>query len=294
MVVAAVCIPALARADGAADRQAQGEQLARDGRYTEAIDAFKAAERLEPRASHSCLIALAYIRRELWPQAEVFLSDCRKRANATDPLPDWVPLAEQQIAERLQNANVAAIDIKVEPEIPGTKITVSSFAPDEVFEPRTIHLAFGHHVLIADPGGPGFERSRLELEITGKTPQHVVIKLNKPGETIATNPVIEPPPAYTTDKTLIKAGLIVGTAGLVAYGVMSIGWYNIRNGFSPGTTSETLYDGGRIAAVSLWAIGAGLLGTGLYLHHKHGKEAPVIAAMLLREGGGVVTVGWQR
>jgi len=43
-------IPAVALADPtAADLQTQGEQLAKDGRFTEAIDAFKAAERIEPR-----------------------------------------------------------------------------------------------------------------------------------------------------------------------------------------------------------------------------------------------------
>jgi hypothetical protein len=293
IVVAGLClgIPALARADSAAERQAQGEQLAKDGRFTEAIDAFKAAERLEPRASHSCLIALAYIRRELWPQAEVFLSDCHQRANASDPLPDWVPLAEQQIAERLQNANVAAVEIKVEPATAHAKLTVSSFAPDEVFEPRTIHLPPGHQVIIAN--APGFEQTRYELDVPDKTPQHIVITMQKPGDHVVA-PVVPSTRAYTTDKTLIKFGLYTVAAGGVAYLVMGAGWLKIKNGGNFGTAYEKMYDGGRVAAVGLWAVGAVLVGTGFYLRHKHDGESATVTAMPLMEGGGVVTVGWQR
>src|SRR5688572_8864518 len=86
----------LAAADDREELQAKGEQLAKDGRFVEAIDAFKAADLIQPRASHACLIALAYTRRELWPQAELFLSVCHHRAKGGDPLPEWVPLAEQQ------------------------------------------------------------------------------------------------------------------------------------------------------------------------------------------------------
>ena len=53
-----------AHAESPADLQARGEDQARQGHYTEAIDSFKAADRLEPSAAHACLIALAYVRRE--------------------------------------------------------------------------------------------------------------------------------------------------------------------------------------------------------------------------------------
>src|SRR5690242_5920614 len=56
-------LPAPVHAETPAELQAKGEQLAKDGRFSEAIDAFKAADRIERRASHACLIALAYTRR---------------------------------------------------------------------------------------------------------------------------------------------------------------------------------------------------------------------------------------
>src|SRR5690606_20883724 len=107
--------PGRSHAESGERLRARGEQLAKDGRYTEAIDAFKAAEKIEPRARHACLIALAYTRRELWPQAEIFLEQCEQRATPADPIPEWVPTARQQLAERLATVNVAPVDIRVEP-----------------------------------------------------------------------------------------------------------------------------------------------------------------------------------
>src|SRR5688572_10205627 len=123
-------------ADGAASKVARGEELAKQGRLTEAIDSFKAADKIEKRAKHACLIALAYIRRELWPQAEIFLTMCHERAKGTsDPVPDWVPLAEQTLKERLAKAKVAAVKIRIAPDSLSSQalIAVSSFEPDELF-----------------------------------------------------------------------------------------------------------------------------------------------------------------
>ena len=161
IVIAMVLAIPQARAEpSAADLRQRGEDLARDGRYTEAIDAFKAAERVEPRASHMCLIALAYVRRELWPQAEIFLAQCRKRATAADPLPDWFPQVEATLAERLGTADVAPVDVAVEPRDAAAEITISAFAPDEKFEPRTVHVPFGRYVIIAH--APGYAETKHE------------------------------------------------------------------------------------------------------------------------------------
>ena len=50
IVVAGLCAiaPLVASAESAEELRARGEELAKDGRFSEAIDAFKAAERLEP------------------------------------------------------------------------------------------------------------------------------------------------------------------------------------------------------------------------------------------------------
>ena len=159
------------RRSAARARRAAGQ----GGRYSEAIDAFKAAERIEPRALHACLIALAYTRRELWPQAEIFLDQCEKRATAADPLPEWVPTAKQQLAERLAAVNVAAVEIVVEPAGVDVKLAVSSFAPDELFEPRTIHLPPGRHVITVT--AHGLQRRAEDRRGQGQTPQNVSITM---------------------------------------------------------------------------------------------------------------------
>src|SRR5690348_12026360 len=127
----------LARAQSptAAQLQAAGEQDAKDGNYAAAIDKLKAPDRIEAPASHACLIAPAYARRNLSPQAEIFRTECHERASASDPLPEWMPVADKQIDDAIASASVAAVTIQVEPaEISAqAEVTVSSFAPDEKF-----------------------------------------------------------------------------------------------------------------------------------------------------------------
>ncbi|MBA3391485.1 MAG: hypothetical protein H0T89_02520 [Deltaproteobacteria bacterium] len=160
-------------ADTARDHATRGEALAREGRLTDAIDAFKAADQLERRASHACLIALAYMRRELWTQAELFLEQCHERARPEDPLPPWITLAEQQLAERLATAKLAAIELVVKPAVPGVQLTVSSFAPDESFSPRTIRLPLGRHLVTATT--PGRAPVHTTVEVTDVKARTVVM-----------------------------------------------------------------------------------------------------------------------
>jgi hypothetical protein len=64
--IAVLVASSTARAElTAVELEARGEALAKTGRYGEAIEAFKAADHIQPRASHACLIALAYARRDL-------------------------------------------------------------------------------------------------------------------------------------------------------------------------------------------------------------------------------------
>jgi hypothetical protein len=114
-VAIVVALASLARADDLATVEQRGRDAAKNGKFSEAIDAFKEADRLAPRASHACLIALAYTRRELWPQAEIFFTLCHQRATEWDPLPDWLPLAEKTLADHLASANVAEVEIRIEP-----------------------------------------------------------------------------------------------------------------------------------------------------------------------------------
>jgi len=198
-----VLVVGSAIADNPAALREEGEVLARVGRYSEAIDKFKGADRIKPAAANACLIALAYTRRELWPQAEIWLATCRDRATRADPAPAWAPTAAQQIRDRLAAANVAPVEIVVSPS--EAEVTVSSFALDEKFAARTIHLPMGHHAFIAT--APGYEDGHAELVVEDKTRKRVEITLKRRGI------VTRGPRGFRI------AGVVVGGAAVVAAGV---------------------------------------------------------------------------
>src|ERR1043165_4727656 len=128
----------VAHADEVDDLEAKGQELAKQSEDTQAIAAFKQADARRPRAAHACMIGLAYMRREAWPQAELFLALCEKRAAPGDQPPDWTDEAEKQPRQKLSAAQIPAVTIDVSPANVGARLTVSSFAPDEVFDPQTL------------------------------------------------------------------------------------------------------------------------------------------------------------
>ncbi len=282
--------------------RARGEQLAKDGRYTEAIDAFKAAQRIEPRARHACLIALAYIRRELWPQAEIHLEQCETKATEADPVPEWVPTAKQQLAERLATVNVAPVTIKVDPAYTQVKLAVSSFAPDELFDPRTIHLPPGRHVIIAT--AVGFNDAQKTIEVVDKAPQEVIITM-LPITTGPTGPegVVGPAPP----KSKVPLVIMVGGGAILLGGAAShLLWYkskrdDLETAGNAGNTDEynrilPKYNTARGVTIALYGVGAATVITGLILNFTvfKGKEAPAQVSVVPTNDGGMLTVGWSR
>jgi hypothetical protein len=312
VAVLALGLPLPAHAEDRAALQAKGEQLAKDGKYSDAIEAFKAADKIEPRAIHACLISLAYSRRELWAQAELFLSICHHRSASGDVEPDWVPLADQQVRDRIISAGMVEVSIEAKP--PNAKVTVSSFAPDEVFEPQTIHLPIGTHVVFAK--APGYADGQLTVTITDRTPKHVVIELApdvgsaKPGEPLVGNgQVFVPEKPVPETPSSSKAGMPLMIAGGAAI-VLGIGahvWWGYEHGKlveanePPITTaSEELwaahsghYDVAKVATIALYVGGAACIGLGFYQRRQSEKSATV-AAVPLPEGGAMVSVGWRR
>ncbi|MDB4964210.1 MAG: hypothetical protein JWP01_4209 [Myxococcales bacterium] len=302
-------VPAVAVGESGEELRVRGEQLARDGRYTEAIDAFKAAEKIEPRARHSCFIALAYTRREAWAQAEVFLDQCHKRASASDPLPEWVPMVDQLLAERLPLA--APIEIKVEP--PGTeiKLTVSSFAPDEIIAPRTIHLAPGRHVVIAT--AQGYNDAQKTVDVSDKSPQTITITMlpvstlgPDPGGAIVAGPTA--PPSRVPTYVMAGGGAIV-LAGAIVHATL---FRTARNNLDAANELATRdpaaadaqwkewspkFDTRRNLTIALYGVGAATVITGLVLKYavfKSSEQAPQVSFEPSTSGGGWVTVGWVR
>jgi len=298
-----VAAPAVGHADDREALQAKGEQLAKEGRFNDAIDAFKAADRIQPRASHACLIALAYTRRESWPQAELFLSICHQRANAGDPLPDWVPQADEMIKDRIASANLAEVMIETKPAT--ARVTVSSFAPDEVFEPRTIHLPFGTHVVFAK--ADGYFDAQYTLEIKDKSPQHVVIDLipltakQKQERARGAGPMTtEPAPKRGTP-------FLIGGSAAILGGIAAHLWWRHEHTVLVDATTGTIdqakvdlynahstrYDIAHYSTIGLYAVGVGLVATGVVLRMKS-PESPAVAAVPLRGGGAMVSVEWSR
>jgi hypothetical protein len=298
-------VPVVASAETGEELRMRGEQLAKDGRFTEAIDAFKAAERVEPRARHACLIALAYTRRELWPQAEIWLEQCESRATPSDPLPEWVPMAKQQLAERLAAVNVAAVELKVEPAGVDVKLAVSSFAPDEVFSPRTIHLPPGNHVVTATAAN--YNDAQKTIVVTDKSPQTVTITMlpvedkqiiGGGGGGVVVGPQ---PPASKVPVVLmgIGGGLVLAGAGLHAF------WFKPARDKLSDAMTRPQYDAAddtgefekrRNITIAVYGIGAATLLTGVILKLTvfKQKEAPVQVSVTPHEGGGLVNVGWSR
>ena len=161
LIVAVFAIAQPAFADDADSLTAQGEELARAGEYTRAIDLFKRADAIAPSAKRACLIGLVYTRRELWSQAEIFLDRCQERVTPSDPLPLWFAKARAQLAQKLSAVDVAELTVEVTPPsvAKSARVSVSTFAPDETFEARKIHLIPGTYVISAQaPGLPAGER----------------------------------------------------------------------------------------------------------------------------------------
>jgi len=297
---------AVARAQSAAELEAAGEQAAKTGSYAEAIEKFKAADRIEVRASHACLIALAYTRRNLWPQAEIFRDRCHALAKErNEQLPDWIDTADKQIedaiAKALAQQTVAEITISVEPAdaAPSALVTVSSFAPDEKFAPRAIHLPTGIHQLFAT--APGYETGTQLVDIKDARPQQVVIKLHKPGEgPVEKHETPSPETPQPSKIPWVVMGVGVGVAAVG--GVLDATWYKSeadKLGGLSGTAyknEEPTWETRQHVVIGLYVAGGLTAVTGLVLKltvFKNAEHAPAVS-FVPQSNGGVVSFGWSR
>jgi hypothetical protein len=251
-------------ADPAQRLSLRGQALARSGRLTAAIDVFKQADRLAPRARHSCLIGLAYLRRELWTQAELYLEQCRERATSHDPAPDWLPLAEQQLRRRSAHAQLAPIDVRVEPSSVSAAIEFSSFALGEQFAPGQVRLPRGLHVLTAT--APSRPAVHAVVEVTDTSARSVVLRFAD-----------SPPPRSSVPAALAALGGTTLAAGL-GYHVFA-------------------RDERRPVTYALYGAGGAALAGALVLRYTLYRDAPEHAPRVLTNIGGEATtlaLEWQR
>jgi PEGA domain len=291
LVLALILAAAPAHADNteAEKLAAQGEELAKTGEYTRAIDSFKAADKLDKRARHACMIGLAYLRRELWPQAELFFETCKLRASLNDPLPDWFQDAMTQLGEKLASTTVSAVTIKVAPEGSLAQINVSSFAPDETFSPRTIHLAPGKHTI--EVNAPGYPARSETFTVEPSKALIIEVTLKHAVKRYVT------PRASKVPFVIMGGGILVGLVGvgyhLGAYSPLRSDVAEVRDPNEYGRLADKLRDR-RAINIALYGVGAVAIATGLVLRKTVFKRTPVLVGAEPTEGGGVVSLSWQR
>jgi hypothetical protein len=282
-VCTVVAWSASAHAETVDELAQRGEALAKQGEWTQAIAAFKAADAVRPRARHACLIGLAYLRREQWAEAELFLTTCRERASASDPLPEWIDEADAQLRTKLAASGTAAVAIAVAPVDANAQIKFSGFAPDESFAPRMIHLAPGRYSILVT--APGYRTVERVLVVGSAAPQLVTIELRS-----------------ASARNLVP--LAIGGVGLAilaggfAYDTIVV--QPIRTDIANAKTIA-FYDDRRAAlatpraiTIAMWSVGGAAIAVAAVLRATaFGRHAPRVDASPTR-GGGVVSLEWTR
>lgn len=293
-LVVALLLAQPARAEDADALRKQGEDLARQGSYAQAIEKFKAADRLSPRAEHACMIGLSYLRRKLWAQAELYFARCTRRAESGEPLPDWVPAAQEQLAAGLAESKVTPVEIEVLPAGVAAEVTVSSL-PGETFDPQTIHLPAGSYAITVK--APGFATKEQTIELFGKSePVRASFTLEHEAP--------PPPPSVRSDgrKRWSNRLLVVGGVAVVGGAVSHALAWNARgkledarvaNDLQGYRDNETTFDVTRALTYSLYGVAAVSVGAALYLRMT-GNEPPVTVSAGVGEGSAMVTIGWTR
>jgi hypothetical protein len=268
-----------AMADEADELVASGEELARRGEYSRAIEQFKQADARRPRARNACLIALTYTRRELWAQAEIALASCHARAGTGDPLPAWVDELDRTLATKLDAVDVAPISIRVEPPSPSATISISSFSPDETFAPRVVHLAPGTYTVTA--AVPGRARVTSTIVVVDRAPQTVTLQ------------VVPPEPPSRMPWLLIGAGGLLAAGGL-AFDLLAVQPARSRLEDAAGTLNGSAwvehsrtFDRRRALTVGMFAGAAIAAGVGVALRLTvYRREVVVVAG-----ANGITLVG---
>ena len=288
-VALVVLLAGTARADDSPDELvAKGEQAAKAGDYSLSIVMFKAADKRAPHARNACMIGLAYLRREMWPQAEVFFAECRRRSTALDGLPDWLGDAEKLLADKLASVEVAPITIVVAPATANATISISSFTPDERFPPRLLHLAPGKHVV--EVSAPGFATQEQAVVVATRDPQTIRITLHPPPA--------PPPPPSRVPLYVMGAGAVVGLAG-GAYALFAVKpvYDELGTTKDPNRYDDlaTTMRSRRIVEGALFAGAALTVGVGLVLRYTVFKrEVPVEITAHAGNGGAGIAIGWTR
>ena len=308
---AVVCVlaPVIAHAETADELVAQGQELARQGRIGDALERFRAADAAEPRAVHSCLIGLAYLRGGALGNAALSFLACHRRAQAT-PLPAWVDKEERDLAQRLTASDLGTVTLTVDPAI--TTLTVPALLDGAAFPvARTLHLPAGTH-RIAGRTAAGRELA-ISIDVrprgthAGTLPPAATPPTTGPTSPVdlATGqpPVGRPPERaapVTRSRSLVPTVLLAtGGAALVAGGLVHVLKVRPARADLDAASTPTAYDdllddytAPRNVTVALYAVGAAAVITSAVLGWRR-TDAPVVSASV-GEAGAAFAISWQR
>jgi hypothetical protein len=166
---------------------------------------------------------------------------------------------------------------------------MSSFANDEQFSARTIHLAFGDHVISAK--APGYLPARQALTVTDKTRKQIVIALERDLRRITVRPK-EPWFVVGAGGALLVAGAAYHLFAYkpihdrLAADVADPETYN----FADYKAHSHTYDVRRDVTIALYATGAATVIVGLVLKRTVFRDHEVLVSP--QPGGAVVGVSW--
>ena len=280
LLVLAVLARTAAADDDADALTAQGETLARAGEFTRAIELFKRADAIHPSAHHACLIGLAYTRRELWSEAEIFFDRCKQGATAADPLPDWFSDASTQHDQKLHAANIAEVEIRVVPETARATLSISSFPRDETFGPRKLHVP-GNAPYDLTVSAPGYWPAHHSLAPVAGTSTVVTIELE---------PKVKRPPSRAAWFWIGAAVLAAGGGVAHAFAVHDdhqLQAANDANDLAAWNARDPTFSRDRVLAIGCYSAAVVAATIGVVLHVRHETwVAPRIVA-----GGGTMMLG---
>ena len=280
--------PARAQPSEADAQVAEGQRLAKLGRFADSIARFKSADAAQPRAVHACYIALSYLRLGLPAQADLFVRRCASRATDVDPSPPWLGTTEKEVAAAIAKADVAPVELRVTPPEAAAvaRVSIPAFPADELAAPGVIHLPFGEHTLSIE--APGFAAVSRTVTVRDRAPQEVAVELSpvtasepapsavpspeaaaQTAEPIAAAPAVSlsaQPPQEERPRSILVPAVLAG-AGAFALGVGVVFHVKALDTKDMGDFDALEEDYGRERALTytFYTVGVVALGVGAYL-----------------------------
>lgn len=307
-----------ASADPQADARAQvaeGEALAKQGRFSEAIEKFRAAEQTSPSARHDCYIALAYRRLEQWGAGRLHAEKCVERATEADQAPKWIKNVRRDVDDGVARAGLVKVTLVVTPpELAGSaRIRISALGADP-FSPRAVYLAAGEHDATVEADGT--EPSSHRFAVKGPGDETATLAIPTGGEPTASpaEPAAPPPvnPPARSPTGVVAAPLapppsrgpwpwitasIAGAAAVtgIAFHVKTLGTKEDAESYAD-RFDDLLdrFERQRAFAIGSYAAAAAASGVTAYLWLRSPERPPVSVGIAPVEGGAVVGIGWER